>query len=353
MLAFRPTLMMAMPFILGDLGLKNDGGMLVSTSQLVYMVAKPVAMIVSDRVDALAYLFCSQVATSICFCLIPFARNLTHLKLLFAAVMIAQAPHSPASSRLAANGKTLSTLNATGNVVSCAIPLIVAPNLGEWRRLFFAIATVMSSVAFLQLCSPLRTSSSVSRQTGGSLVDVARSRIIWLIGINYTVLLFLRIAVEGWIGTYLPNDTTFMFWWQCGGVFGSMIAGVISDVVGGGGLTCALFLSACTTLISRGWWHVTFLAGAALYSARLLLTLSTRKFFQPKDHGKADAITNCLGEFGGALAGIPLVKLIDYFDKRNSTPNSAYWSVLVVSAFLLSILHIPLALRERKKTYDV
>jgi hypothetical protein len=55
---------------------------------------------------------------------------------------------------------------------------------------------------------------------------------------------------------------------------------------------------------------VAALGGAAVYGARVALQLTVREHVAPSDSGKADAVTNCLAECGGALAGLPLVHVL-------------------------------------------
>lgn len=396
MIAFRPTLMITMPTILADLGLdKADGGMLLSTCQLTYMasppkialgerpspqVAKPISQAASDNIDALTLLVMTEVATCVCFCLFAFATTLGHLQTLVAALMICQAPHAPAANRLVTSGfsptergTAFSALNASVNIVSCLLPLIVANGLrwlGAWRRLFFAIGATMGLIALVEapvLAShELRTRIEPERRPPSSLAKIAATKIVWIIGLNYALLYFVRMAVEGWIGTFIlerslvaVSAASYLFWWQVGGVFGSLVAGPLADWRLGApatvGVGFASLLLACAALLgpvarSGTAWKMHALAiagGTAIYATRLLLTLTTRLFFQPRECGKADAITNCLGELGGAIAGVPLIDLI----QRSGTWD-VYTTAITAGAATLLALHLALVAGEASLDAD-
>ena len=134
MFAFRPTLMIVLPALLKSLRLSEaDGGALLSTCQLSYMVAKPLSQAASDGVDARLLLVASEVATGACFCLLALATTRLHLRVLFALIMTFQAPHVPAAARIittryaaAKRGRPFSTINAAANLASCAVPLVVS-----------------------------------------------------------------------------------------------------------------------------------------------------------------------------------------------------------------------------------
>ncbi|KAJ8611971.1 hypothetical protein CTAYLR_004357 [Chrysophaeum taylorii] len=378
MIAFRPTLMISMPSILADLGLSNsDGGVLLSTCQISYMFAKPVSQVLSDNVDAIALLLLSELATCACFCFLPFAKTLGRMQLLFAFLMICQAPHAPAANRLVTTnfaakerGTAFSALNAAANAVSCALPLVVAYGtiwLGSWMRLFVAIGAATGTLALVQAfyMKDAAPRAPVEKRPPASLWTVASTRAVWTIGLNYFLLYFVRMGIEGWIGTYFVERhkacavsvASFLCSWQLGGVLGSTVAGPVADNRRGSpaliGATFAAVLLAAVGLLgplssrtAAAAWQVNGLAlvgGFAVYGTRILLTLSTRLFFQPRECGKADAITNALGELGGAVAGVPLIRFV-----QSAGNWHAYTNALAAGAATLCAAHLALVTAEHK-----
>lgn len=380
MIAFRPTLMVAMPTILRDLGLSHaDGGVLLSTCQLWYMIAKPVSQAVSDGVNPTKLLLASEISTCVVFSLLPLATTLRQLQVLVAALMICQAPHVPAAFRLVTSGfaahergTAFSVLNAAANAVSCALPLLVTTGilyLGSWTRLFSVIGAAMGAIALVHmLCvgclQPSRLRSPDPHEEDKpaaptSIWAVASTGIVWILGLHYALLYFVRMGVEGWIGTYLLERSatasagSFLFWWQLGGVFGSSVAGPIADRRAGyPAAASSLFagmLVACAAglrpLVSSPalFLACAALGGCCMYAIRVLLTLSIRLHFSENASGKADAITNGLGELGGAVAGVPLIQFV-----QASRSWDAYNIALTSAAALLCALHVALLRGETK-----
>ena len=68
MLAYRPTVMQALPTMVADLGWsREDGGSLLSLGATVYMVCKPAAQVLSDSVEARTMLVLSVVLSGTVF----------------------------------------------------------------------------------------------------------------------------------------------------------------------------------------------------------------------------------------------------------------------------------------------
>lgn len=199
------------------------------------------------------------------------------------------------------------------------------------------------------------------------LLNIASKRIVWIIGLNYAFLYFIRMGIEGWIGTFILEQlgsssfvtaASFLFWWQVGGVIGSTIAGPLVDrrnsCPGAISILFALLLMGCTTLLwpvsmSGVAWHFhafAFIGGVTIYSTRIFLTLSTRIFFNTRECGKADAITNCLGEFGGAIAGVPLIQLVHQF-------GSWYAFTVALTAGAIVLCALQAALVSCEKSHDL
>jgi sugar phosphate permease len=90
-------------------------------------------------------------------------------------------------------------------------------------------------------------------------------------------------------------------------------------------------LSACGTCL-----------GAIVFGQRTLLILATRELVPTSAGGKADAIVNVLGEFGGVLAGYPLIALVE------SAGWNADTSTLTMCALLLVAFNARLLATELK-----
>lgn len=240
-----------------------------------------------------------------------------------------------------------------------------AAALGGWRPLFTAIAVAVASVASVQALfrSDLRSAgrprsasfaaaADLAPAARGGLGAVLKTAAIWVIGVNYAACYFVRMGVEGWIGTYLAEARgvgsvgAFLFFWQCGGVVGTATAGPVAArwrpaaAVAG---SAALVLAFAAALAFGGASAATlggaaFLGGGAVYGTRVLLQLAIRDHVHRGDCGKADAIANALAECGGALAGLPLVRALG--DDWAAFPSAlaAAAAVLCVAAAALAFL---------------
>ena len=368
MFAFRPTLMIVLPALLKSLRLSEaDGGALLSTCQLSYMVAKPVSQAASDGVDARLLLVASEVATGACFCLLALATTRLHLRVLFALIMAFQAPHVPAAARIittryaaAKRGKPFSTINAAANLASCAVPLVVTRAVARFgfRALFLAVGGFCALLPLVQYASIAEgdvAAPAAAAAPAPGLGGVLRSRVVWLLGLCYALLYFVRMGVEGWVGTFAPGCVgRFLFFWQVGGVVGSTAAGPLSDRRGGDpaplgvAFAAALLAFALAFRVVGDETHplvvaaVASLGGAAAYGARVLNVLTTRAEVDARSCGKADAVTNALAECGGAVAGLPLIALVQ------RAGWAAYPRTLAAAAAALVAAHVALAAECRR-----
>ena len=96
MLAYRPSVMMAMPALLAGLGEPmSAGGTLLSLGATAYMVFKPGCQIMSDSWDARTMLIWSVLASGALFVCIGLSNTLGQIQVLFVLLHAAQAMHSP------------------------------------------------------------------------------------------------------------------------------------------------------------------------------------------------------------------------------------------------------------------
>lgn len=374
MLAFRGTLMMSLPTMLDELHLTTkDGGMVLSASQIAYMVAKPVMQTLSDHCDARTLLLGSEAATAMCMCFFSIGvRTLRDLEIVAAALLVCQAPHPPAAARLLTarfkpheRGTAFSVLNGSTNLVSCALPFIIALGI-PWRRLYVAIGAVLGLITTIQALFLTKDDDSDEespRRPSSFVAGVFSRGIVWVIGTLYALLSFVRMGIEAWIGTYFHhvNDEgapAFLFWWQLGGFAGASFVGPMSDARWGGypgtlstglgiALLCLLPLLSILPSTTYLWLLnvVALAAGACVYAIKVCLTLSTRLYIAPRDCGKADALTNALAELGGACAGLPLISILE----TSTSWVRAYGVALTTAAAALCVAHAGLLAGERSR----
>lgn len=187
---------------------------------------------------------------------------------------------------------------------------------------------------------------------GPTLAEVLKRWPLWVCGVNFLSLYVIRLGIEGWIRVYMEQGrgtggragmqpgaeagqwasglgsmtapfatASFLFWWQVGGFTGTFVAGPLSDHLTGGrrillALLCSAVLLTQLPLLAsvnspRAVAFLGALSGFAVFAQRTLFTLFARQQVPNRAGGKAAAITNLMAEAGGALAGYPLIKLVE------------------------------------------
>ena len=115
MFAFRQTLILVMPQLREERGLGNEEvGLLISLSQVSYMVGKPCFQVLSDVIPAPTLLLASQFSAAACFALLARTSTYGELKFYVVALMAAQAPHAAAMAKIVGD-----RFGSTGYAFSC------------------------------------------------------------------------------------------------------------------------------------------------------------------------------------------------------------------------------------------
>lgn len=374
MLAFRPTIMLTLPSMLRTLDLsQRDAGMLLSLCQVTYMIAKPATLVLSDSIDPQVLLLGSLWSSAACCAAISASKQLWHLQISFIGLMLCQAPHMGATSKLltsrfsaADRGSAFSVVISCCNLVSIAIPHLVNTMVAlySWQWVYVAAGVLLSVSALV--AAPTISGSTSTGENGvndsggsGSFRGMLASGVIWGLGATTFLVYLVRLGFEGWIGTLLsqkmsPEEAThatswILVCWNCGGLAGTALVGPISDWLGGAvlrvlfGASVVLWLSVwcfhelCKhNTLEFGWWglaHFTGLMGAAVYSQRVLSTLAARAHAPVHVAGRVDAVVSVMAELGGAMAGYPLVSVIT---------SLGSWDYFSLCLLCVSIIIIPL-----------
>eukprot|EP00614_Pseudopedinella_elastica_P029885 CAMPEP_0172623816 /NCGR_PEP_ID=MMETSP1068-20121228/131734_1 /TAXON_ID=35684 /ORGANISM="Pseudopedinella elastica, Strain CCMP716" /LENGTH=504 /DNA_ID=CAMNT_0013432521 /DNA_START=90 /DNA_END=1604 /DNA_ORIENTATION=+ len=246
--AFRPTILSLLPRLLGDLGLDHEaGGSIISTCQLTYMAFKPLAQFFSDQVDPRILLTASTIVSGLSFCAVALSTSKLHVTVLLILLMVAQAPHTPAMSKLLSQwfekeerGGAFSYVNSAVNVASCTVPLLVSTVLGAggtWHSVFLLVGTALCLVGLGQALffwssrhleprdlQPGSTNkekagpgfSTPTKNTAGNTTSPKDGEKGWaavlqpsvlLVAFNFALVYAIRLGIEGWLATFLKETT--------------------------------------------------------------------------------------------------------------------------------------------------
>ncbi|CAK0904147.1 unnamed protein product [Prorocentrum cordatum] len=151
----------------------------------------------------------------------------------------------------------------------------------------------------------------------------------FLIASASLMLYIFRFGVEFWMSIYLEDTLGkddgvrmfmfFIFWWQIGGFVGTLSTGPLTDRLGGERLPVASAAGVAMLAVVLGWHTCSaaalaglgLFAGCACFGNRVLLMLAIRQAVPPKWGGRAEALNFLFAEFGGVLAGWPLITMLE------------------------------------------
>lgn len=195
--------------------------------------------------------------------------------------------------------------------------------------------------------------------------DVLKNPKIWGLAFTYFFIYVVRQGVTSWFVFYLikakgladaAQAAIRVSGLELGGLFGSLLAGRISDAMiknfpnkGAVGLRirvvigytvgiAAMLLAFASTPASVGWlqWLTVFMIGFFLYGPQMLIGLCGAEIVGAKSVGASEGFLGWIAYLGAANAGIPLSIIVKDFGW------SAYFSTLIGSCGIAIALMLPL-----------
>lgn len=369
----RKSFTFAMPALITDLGFnKGQLGFLCSLLSISYGVSKFLSGVVSDRANLRYFMGFGLMMTGIFNLFVGFSSSLVLFGVFLVMNGLFQGWGSPPCARLLTywysqkeRGRWWGVWNTSHNIGGALIPLIcaLAIQLFGWRYAMYLPGVLAIAIGFF-LINRIRDnpkavglpaiekfrndyvtesdvdmreeeSESEKHQTSHQILTeyVLKNKFIWILALSFFFVYVIRQAVNDWIQLYLMESKGFslmvagscVFWFEIGGIFGSLAAGWLSDTVfkGKRGPVNVLFsLGIILTLLAL--WVIPsasvllisiimFAVGFLIFGPQMLIGMAAAEMAGKRAAGSATGFAGLFAYTGAAAAGYPFGRVIqDY-----------------------------------------
>jgi len=361
----RKSFTFAMPGLIQDLGFtKGDLGILASILSLSYGASKFLSGIVSDRSNPRFFMGIGLILTGILNFLFGFSSSIFFFALFWGLNGYFQGFGWPPCARLLTHwysqkerGTWWGFWNSSHSVGGALIPLVAGcccKFLG-WRYAMFIPGSLCIMVGFFLINRLRDTPRSLGlppiekfkndypAQKVGEEKDlnpkkilfdhVLKNKTMWILAISYFFVYIVRIAIGDWSALYLVETKGYdtlaaaacVFWFEIGGILGSLVAGWASDKVFKGKRVpvCILF-SAAVLIALLAFWNtpalmplidsaLMFSIGFFIFGPQMLVGMIPAELAGKKAAGAATGFVGLVAYIGAATAGYPLGLISDHF----------------------------------------
>ena len=371
----RKSFTFAMPVLAADLGFaKSDLGFLCSLGAIAYGVSKFLSGVISDRANLRYFMGVGLIMTGIFNFLVGVSSSFILISLFLVFNGLFQGWGSPPCARLLTywysqkeRGRWWGVWNTSHNIGGALIPLIcaLAIQLFGWRYAmylpgslaifigFFLINRIRDNPHALGLPSiekfrndyTVESESSRESEEEDSekqekksskevLVEkVLKNKYIWILAISFFFVYVIRQAVNDWAQMYLMESKGFslmvagacVFWFEIGGIFGSLSAGWLSDTVfkGKRGPVNVLFSLGIMGSLFAFWAVpsssvivmsvILFSIGFLIFGPQMLIGMAAAELAGKRAAGSATGFAGLFAYTGAATAGYPFGLVMDKY----------------------------------------
>ena len=385
----RNSFTFAMPAMMNDLGFdKGQLGLLASILSIVYGLSKFVTGILGDRSNPKYFMAFGLMATGLFNILFGLSSSFLFLAIFWGLNGWFQGFGWPACAKLLTHwysqserGRWWSWWNTSHNIGGALIPLFMAfcaANYG-WRVAMIAPGVLVILGGFFLInrltdtpksmglppiekfrndfsASPSRTGENELSAKEILFSYVLNNPYIWILGITYFFVYLVRMAMNTWTVLYLVETKGYsqmgaggiIFWFEIGGMFGSLVAGWASDKIfsANRGPVNALFCI-FTTLAIYAFWSTAgnqplldalliFTIGFFVFGPQMLIGVAAAELSHKKAAATATGFIGFIAYIGSAFAGYPLGIIMQNFGWEG------FFLTLTGCAILSSLLLLPL-----------
>ena len=392
----RKSFTFAMPALIADLGFeKSDLGILGTLLAISYGISKFLSGVISDRSNLRYFMALGLIFTGVFNIFFGFSSSIILFGFFLGFNGLFQGFGSPPCAKLLTywysqteRGRWWGVWNTSHNIGGALIPIIsaIAIQAFGWRFAmhlpgvlaiaagFFIMNRLRGSPETLGLPpvevfrndypngEKLSTESAEVKEkkkvdSKKILVEhVLKNKFIWILSISFFFVYIIRTAVNDWAQLYLMESKGYtlmtagscVFWFEIGGIFGSLIAGWLSDTIFKGrrgpvnilftlGIIFALFAlwslpGGNLTLVSA----IMFSIGFLVFGPQMLIGMAAAELAHREAAGTATGFAGFFAYLGAAVAGYPVGKITQVYGWP------AYFVLLAVCGTLAISLLLPL-----------
>lgn len=354
----RKSFTFAMPSLMNDLGFtKGDLGILASILSITYGASKFLSGVVSDRSNPRYFMGIGLILTGVLNIFFGMSSSILFLAIFWGLNGYFQGFGWPPCARLLTHwysqkerGTWWGFWNTSHSVGGALIALIAGFCADTWGwRIAMYIPGVLCIISGLFVINRLRdTPQSLGlpvvekykndyptekREAETDLTakqilfqHVLNNKFIWILAASYFFIYVIRTAINDWSTLYLVESKGYslltagacVFWFEIGGIFGSLAAGWMSDKIfrGRRGPVNILFSLAVIFAVFAFWSSpagvpildavLMFAIGFLIFGPQMLIGMVAAELAGKKAAGSATGFVGLVAYLGAATAGFPL-----------------------------------------------
>ncbi|VDM23586.1 unnamed protein product [Toxocara canis] len=352
---FRKLFSLLLPSIVRDVTLtKDEMGFIVSTQYAAYAVGKLFFGIASDLASPTVIVVVGLVGIILSMHVMAVSTTLWHFLISATINGFLQGSGWPAIVRItrqmfsvAEFGRTYTILACTNNVAGFIGPLsLVLP----WRQTTFLTATFATTFTITlwvvlrrteneastyeslhQSYQNAQTSEQKTKEKAFSWWRIIGSEAAWITALYYSFTMASRAIAETWIPIFVSERLSELdalrasFFFETGGLFGSIISGVFCDflcayfsidhsrLLSGIFCTISMFVAVIAVFWLEWVFFSGFMFGFFVYASINIWGIVSSDLADDSIAGRCGAFVNFISSSFAAFAGAPLAWLIDCY----------------------------------------
>ncbi len=361
----RKSFTFAMPALIQDLGFnKSDLGILGSILSITYGMSKFLSGILADKSNPRYFMAIGLILTGVLNILFGLTSSLLFFAIFWGLNGWFQGWGWPPCARLLTHwysqkerGTWWGFWNSSHSVGGALIPLLAAfcAEYWGWRYAMYVPGILCIGVGLFVINRLRDTPQSLGLPSIEKFRDdypsakhekekelpmkeilfkyVLTNKYIWLLAISYFFVYIIRTGINDWSVLYLVETKGYslltagacVFWFEIGGVFGSLVAGMASDRIfkGRRGPINVLFSLAVIFAVGALWlsppgvplldFAIMFAIGFLIFGPQMLIGMAAAELSHKKAAGSATGFVGWIAYLGAATAGYPLGKMTQEF----------------------------------------
>ncbi|NGX50875.1 MAG: Membrane sensor protein UhpC [Chlamydiae bacterium] len=386
----RKSFVFAMPALISELGFdKSQLGILGTLLAVSYGLSKFFSGVISDKSNLRYFMGLGLILTGVFNIFFGLSSTISLFALFLGLNGLFQGWGSPPCAKLLTywyskteRGRWWGVWNTSHNIGGALIPILCAIVIQYfgWRYAMFFPGVLAIIVGFF-LINRLRDSP---RRVGLPSVEkfrndypdekskneseevknispkeilvehVLKNKAIWILAISFFFVYIIRTAINDWIQLYLMEEKGYtimlagscVFWFEIGGIFGSLSAGWLSDTVfkGKRGPVNVLFSIGIILTLLALWFVssgslllisiVMFSFGFVIFGPQMLIGMAAAELADKEAAGTATGFVGLFAYSGAAVAGWPVGRITQDYGWTGFFVFLAVCSMVAVACLL-------------------